>query len=365
MSLASGRLRQVVLRFLALTTVGGALVLGAAGLAGAGSPAFDTTSLSAVPGGVAVPYSTPDTPTYVQYEVKYVRSASDTSALTHTTLSEPVTQDANNNPVTADFPVGSQIVTSLTTGCPSVTYRDSNRGLTCDFGTLRQGAAIDLTIVVQTPPSGGATAIVDKAVLIFKEGTNDSQPQSSFTDSVFTNEITTPLTTDTRNAFNTFTLPSTSGSGNFLTSASAGIGNYQQSAVSWSGVSGFPGGRLQLQECGGPKGDSPQCDVGTPNPCGAVPCVTQTSIVVVPGSGSVFGQSPLTITLTFFASELPAKFNLSQFVIYHDGLPVSSCKAKIQTDTSGDCISSLVQSKTTGDVTAVMVGPANGGWGGG
>jgi hypothetical protein len=364
MNLASGRLRQVGLRFLALTTVAGALVLGAAGLAGAGSPTFDTQSLSAVPGGVEIPYSTTATPTYVQYEVKYVRSAGDTSALTHTILSEPVTEDANHNPVTADFPVGSSIVVSLTTGCPSVTYRDSNRGLTCDFGTLRQGAAIDLTIVVQTPPSGGATAIVDKAVLIFKEGTNDSQPQSSFTDSVFTNEITTNLTTDTRNAFNTFTLPDT-GSGSFLTSSSTGTGNYQQSSVSWSGVSGFPGGRLQLRECGGPKLGSPDCDVGTPKPCGAVTCVTQTSIVVVPGSGTVFGQSPLTITLTFFASELPAKFNLSQFVIYHDGLPVSSCKARIQTDTSGDCLTSLTQSKTTGDVTAVITGPANGGWGGG
>jgi hypothetical protein len=360
MNLASGRLRKVVLRFLAVTTVAGGLVLGAAGLAGAGSPAFDTTSLAAVPGDVAIPFSTTATPTYVQYEVKYVRSASDTSALTHATVSEPVTQDANNNPVTADFPVGSSIV-SLT-GCPSVTYRDSNRGLTCDFGTLKQGAAIDLTIVVRTPPSGGP--IVDKAVLIFKEGTNDSQPQSNFTDSVFTNEITTQLTTDTTNAFNTFTLPDTA-SGSFLTSSSTGTGNYQQSSVSWSGVSGFPGGRLQLQECGGPKSGSPVCDLGTPNPCGAVTCVTQTSIVVVPGSGTVFGQSPLTITLTFFASELPAKFNLSQFVIYHDGLPVSSCKAKIQTDTSGDCLTSLTQSKATGDVTAVITGPANGGWGGG
>jgi hypothetical protein len=363
MNLASGRLRQVVLRFLALTTIAVALVLGAAGLAGAGSPAFDIKSLSAVPGGVEIPYSTTATPTYVQYEVKYVRSARDTSALTHTTLSEPVIEDANHNPQPSAFPAGSSIV-SLT-GCPSVSYTDSShRAFTCDFGTLRQGAAIDLTIVVQTPPSGGATAIVDKAVLIFKEGTNDSQPQSNFTDSVFTNEITTQLTTDTTNAFNTFTLPSTS-AGSFLTSGSTVIGNYQQSGVSWSGVSGFPGGRLQLQECGGPKLGSPLCDLGTPNPCGAVTCVTQTSIVVVPGSGTVFGQSPLTITLTFFASELPAKFNLSQFVIYHDGLPVSSCKARIQTDTSGDCLTSLTQSKTTGDVTAVITGPANGGWGGG
>lgn len=361
-NLASGRPRIVVLRLLALTTVAGVLVLGIAGLAGAGSPAFDTTSLSAVPGDVAIPYSTSGTPTYVQYEVKYVRSAADTSALTHAVVSEPVTQDSNNNPQPADFPVGSMIFS--VSGCPSVSYRDSQRGLTCDFGTLRQGAVIDLTIVVQTPPSGAspATSITNMAVLTFKEGIKDSQPQSNFIDSVFTNPIETQLTTDTTNAFNTFA-PSTTTTGSFLT-ASGGAGNYQQSAVSWSGVTGFRGGPLQLQECGRPElAGSSACAPGTPNPCAPQACGTQTSIVVVPGSGTVFSQqNPLTITLTFFFAGLPSKFNLSQFVIYHDTHPVSSCKARTQTDV--DCLSSLTQSKTTGDVTAVIVGPVNGGWGG-
>jgi hypothetical protein len=330
-----------------------------------------------VPGNVAIPYSTPATlttpaiPTYVQYEVKYVRSASDTSSLTHATVSEPVTESGpvNPNPVPAYFPAGSTIVS--VSGCPSVTYRtsqqDLKQGLTCDFGTLRQGAVIDLTIVVQTPPSGGASAVRNEAVLTFNEGTNDSQPRASFTDSFFTNVITTELTTDTTNAFNTFTLLGTT-SGSFVTSGAGGTANYQQSGVSWSGVTGFPGGRLQLQECGGPKADSPGCPAGTPpntaNPCAPLTCGTQTSIVVVPGTGAAFTQNPLTITLTFFASGLPPKFNLSQFVIYHDTFPVSSCKARTQTDPSGDCLSSLTQSKTTGDVTAVIVGPANGGWGG-
>jgi hypothetical protein len=363
-NLASGRSRIVVLRLLALTTVAGVLVLGIAGLAGAGSPVFDPApSLTVVPGNVAIPYSTLATPTYVQYEAKYVRSAGDTSALTHSIVSEPVTKDANLNPVTSDFPVGSKIVS--VTGCPNVTYRNTLRGLTCDFGTLRQGAVIDLTIVVQTPPSGADTSMRNMAVLIFKEGTNDSQPQSSFTDSVFTNPIETQLTTDTANAFNTFAL-STTTTGSFLT-ASGGNGNYQQSAVSWSGVTGFPGGLLRLQECGRPDlSGSSACAADIPNPCAPLTCATQTSIVVVPGSGTAFSQqNPMTITLTFFASELPAKFNLSQFVIYHDGFPVSSCKAKTLTDPKLDCLLSLTQSKTPPlDVTAVITGPANGGWGG-
>jgi len=378
MNLASGRSRLVVLRFLALATLAAVLFLGISGPAGAGSPSFDTQALSAVPGGVKIPYSTPatlttpGTPTYVQYEVKYVRSASDTSSLTHATVSEPVTESGpvNPNPVPAYFPAGSTIVS--VTGCPSVSYRtaqqDLKQGLTCDFGTLKQAAVIDLTIVLQTPPSGGASAIRNEAVLTFNEGTNDSQPNASFTDSFFTNVITTDLTTDTANAFNTFMLPATT-SGSFQTSASGGTANYQQSAVSWSGVSAFPAGPLQLQECGGPASlGSPDCPPTNPaisaNPC-PVKCGTQTSIVVVPGTGQVFSQqTPLTITLTFFFAELPPKFNLSQFVIYHDGYPVSSCKAKIPTDPTTDCLSSLTQSKTTGDVTAVIVGPANGGWGG-
>src|SRR5438128_1916043 len=249
MNLASGRSRLVVLRFLALATLAAVLFLGISGPAGAGSPGFDTTSLTAVPGGVEIPYSTPatlttpGTPTYVQYEVKYVRSASDTSSLTHATMSEPVTEDGpvNPNPVTAYFPADSTIVS--VTGCPSVTYRTLQQGLkqglTCDFGTLKQGAVIDLTIVVQTPPFGGATAMRNEAVLTFNEGTNDSQPRASFTDSFFTNVITTQLTTDTANAFNTFTLPATT-SGSFQTSGSSVTGNYQQSGVTWSGVTGFP-----------------------------------------------------------------------------------------------------------------------------
>jgi hypothetical protein len=63
-NLASGRSRIVVLRLLALTTVAGVLVLGIAGLAGAGSPVFDPApSLTVVPGNVAIPYSTLATPT--------------------------------------------------------------------------------------------------------------------------------------------------------------------------------------------------------------------------------------------------------------------------------------------------------------
>jgi hypothetical protein len=395
MNLASGRSRLVAGRFWVLAALAAVVVLGAAGTSGAASPTITacppgTAGLTcgSIPGdGVAVPYFTAAQPTYVSHSVAF-RRGSDNSVLTHARVSDPVGNPAGScsstSPACPDAQfAGATIVSvlgTLTVGTNSPTtfcttanavYRGTaafpKQGVTCPIGSLPSNSTVVLTVVVQVPTqanAGGATALVNQAALFVDESLNDSQPSSSHQDTFPTTPVTNPLTTDVANAFNTYTLPNTSGS--FQTNGSGGTGNYQQSAVSWSGTTGFPGGGLQLQECGGPNSlsGSPPCAVTT-NPCGTLTCTTQTSLVVVPGSAtSFFTLNPMTITLTFFASELSAKFNLSQFVIYHDGFPVSSCKAKTQTDPSGDCLSSLTQSKTTGDVTAVIVGPANGGWGG-
>lgn len=342
----------------ALVAVAAAAVLAFAGGAGASGPTFSGT-LTSTPDVsiVKIPYSTVGGPTtYVQYVTTFARTSTDTSSLTHATISQPVTNDPlSHNAVAADFPGPIVSLSSSPVACIP-TYRDSNTGVACDFGSLKQGAVITLTVVVQMPTGTVASSFDALAGLTVKEGGNDSQPNSSYSDTFFTNSLTTNLTTDTANAFNTFTLPD--GSGSFQTSGNG----LQQSGVSWSATTGFPGGALKLQQCGG-LGSA--CPTGTPNPCGAAKCSTQTSIVIVPGSGTFFSStSPLTITLTFFAFELPAKFVLSQFTIYHDGSVVSSCKKQPPTDPTGDCISSLTQDKTTGNVTAVITGPANGGWGG-
>jgi hypothetical protein len=335
-------------------------VLAFAGGATASGPTFSGT-LASNPSGVPIAYSVANGATsYVQYVTTFTRTSSDTSSLTHATVNEPVTADSNNNPLNADFP-GAIVSLSSTPNACIPTYRDSNTGVACDFGSLKAGAVITLTVVVQMPTGTVDTSFDTKAALTVKEGTNDSQPQSNFTDTFFTGggpsgtPLTTHLTSDTSSAFNTFTLPNSAG--NFGTSGNG----LQLSSVSWAATTGFPGGVLQLKQCGG-KGTA--CDSSVSSPC-PTKCNTQTSIVVVPGSGTVFSQTnPLTITLVFSLSDLPSKFVLSQFTIYHDGYPVSSCKKTPFTDPSGDCLSSLTQDKTTGAVTAIIVGPSNGGWGG-
>jgi hypothetical protein len=395
MNLASGRSRLVSGRFWVVAALAAVVVLGAAGTSGAASPAItacppvsDTLTCGSIPGnGIDVPYFTDSQPTYISYTVAFKRG-SDNNILTHARVSDPVGSPAGSCSSTSSgcpdaLFAGATVVSVLgtltvgtnppTTFCTTdnALYRGTSafpkEGVTCPLGSLPPNSTVVLTVVFQVPKqaeAGGATALVNQAALFVDESLNDSQPSSSHQDTFPTTPVTNSLTTDVTNAFNTYTLPNTSGS--FQTNGSSGTGNYQQSAVSWSGTTGFLGGGLQLQECGGPiLSGSPACAAGTSNPCGALTCTTQTSLVVVPGSaGSFFTQNPMTITLTFFKSELGSKFNLSQFVIYHDGLPVSSCKAKTQTDTSGDCVLSLTLNKTTGDVTAVIVGPANGGWGG-
>jgi hypothetical protein len=347
-----------------LVAVVAVAVMAFAGGATAGAPTFSGT-LGSNPSGVSIAYSQANGPTsYVQYVTTFSRTSSDTSALTHATISEPVIA-SNLNAVPGYFPGQIVSLSSSPTACIP-TYRDNpngvaHSGVSCDFGTLRQGAVITLTVVVQMPAGSVDSSFGDLSALTVKEGGSDSQPQSSYTDTFFTGggpsgtPLVTTLTSDTSSALNTFTLPNTAG--NFQTSGNG----LQLSSVSWAGTTGFPGGALQLKQCGG---NGTACDSGTPSPCPSK-CGTQTSIVTVPGSGSSFFQvNPLTIILVFSASDLPSKFVLSQFTIYHDGSPVSSCKKTPLTDPSGDCLSSLTQNKSTGAVTAIITGPANGGWGG-
>jgi hypothetical protein len=384
-------------RFWGLIVLAAVVVLGAAGTSGAASPsitvcpspASGTLTCGSTPGnGVTVPYFTDSQPTYISYTVAF-RRGSDNNTLTHARVSDPVGSPLGScGATTAGCPdarfAGANVVDLLgtvavgaspaTTFCtmsnavfryPTTTADPLHReGVTCPLGSLAPNSTVVLTVVFRVPKqadAGGATALVNQAALFVDESLNDSQPSSSHQDTFPTTSVTNPLTADVTNGFNTYTLPNTSGS---FQTGSGGTGNYQQSAVSWSGTTGFLGGGLLLLECGGP---GLACGGGISSPCpGVAGCTTQTSVVLVPGSeGSFFTQNPMTITLTFFASELPAKFNLSQFVIYHDGFPVSSCKARTLTDPKLDCLLSLTQSKTPPlDVTAVITGPANGGWGG-
>jgi hypothetical protein len=414
MSLASGRLRFRGRGFV-LAAVAAIIVLGAAGTSGAASPSIAicpvvsglSTCGSTPAPGVAVPYFTDGVggqPTYISYTVAFQRG-SDNNTLTHARVSDPVGNPLGNcSSTSAGCPdaqfAGANVVDVLgtvavgannpTTFCtmqnavfryPTATPDALHReGVTCPIGSLQPNSTVVMTVVFQVPKqadAGGATALVNQAALLVDESLNDSQPSSSHTDTFPTPAQSNLLTTNVTNAFNTFTIPGqvtdTKGSDFKTNQDLTVVGNLQASEVAWplsqDPTNLFPGGGLQLTECIPDPLSSLPCPAGTAavsaSPC-PLACRTQTSLVIVPGSsGRFFTQNPMTITLIFSHNELGSKFNLSQFVIYHDQQPVNSCKSKTLTDPLGDCISSLTQSKTTGDVTAVITGPANGGWGGG
>jgi hypothetical protein len=378
----SARARGTVLRFAILGAAVLAALIGAAGRSGAASPVI-TTSQSSIPGNnVPVAFSgvIAGQNNYVSYTVGFARGA-DNNNLSHARVSEPVSCSATTgNCSDAVFPgatvvsvVGSVTVGSTTTMFCSTAYAVGRgalgaEGVTCPIGALAPNATIALTIVFKVPTKAAVCApssFDNRAALLVDESTSDSQPQSSHLDTFATGAglMTTPLSCDAANALNSFALPNTAGS--FQTDTTPGPGNFQASAVKWGNVdpAGFPGGGLQLFECGIPGGaQGTACDPSVANPCGGVPCVTQTSVIIVPGNlGAYFVANPMTITLTFFPSDFPKGFNWRKLVIYHDGHQVVACPA---TTFDPDCLSLLTQDKATGNVIATIVGPANGGWGG-
>jgi hypothetical protein len=349
-------------------------VMAFAGSAGAGAPTFSEV-LTSTPTGVPVPYSTADTSTYVQFVSTFTRTSTDTAALTHATVNQPVTQvGTTNNLANASFPGP---IVSLSSSQPCTpTYRNSNTGVACDFGTLRAGAKITLTIVVQMPqkPASGDLAPFDAlAALTVKEGGNDSQPQSSYTDTFFTNSLTTTLTSDTSAAFNSFTNPNTTDTQTFSTSKTLGNGNPQWTQANIPSPNGVAVGVLVhlaessltcpptiTQTC---FGQLSTIDIGGSAPNGGLFACTATNLA---------DANCLQFTVVVAGSSLTFSVNASKVTIFHTYVdssnvshtdPVPRCSTK-KTDGSGDCIVSITQNPKTKDITWIARGPGNGGWGG-
>ena len=367
----------------------GALVMlaliGGAGRSGAASPVI-TPSQSSIPGNsVPVAYSgtVAGQPGYASYTVGFARGA-DNNNLSHARVSEPVSCSGTGTATNCSDSTfaGATIVSvsgRVTVGSTTTTFCTlanalgrgalGAEGVTCPIGALAPNSIISLTIVFKVPTKAAActdSSFGNRAALLVDESTNDSQPQSSHQDTFATadGQMTTPLTCDASNALNSFALPGSSAS--FQTDLTPGAGNYQASAVKWGGgdLTLFGGGGLRLLECGGLS--SLSCaSVGVANPCGSGQCLTQTSFISVPGSETFnlpyFQANHLTITLTFFANEIPKGFNWRKLTIYHDGNRVNACPDRTL---DADCLVSLTQDKVTGNVIASIDGPSNGGWGG-
>jgi hypothetical protein len=379
----SARARERFLRLGILGAVVLAALIGAAGRSGAASPVIFPSQNSMPGDGVAVAYSgvVGGQSDYVSYTIGFQRGA-DNNNLSHARVSEPVncTGTGTTTACTDSGLIGATVVSvtgTITVGSTTTPFCTApvgrtdptiGAGVTCPIGALAPNSFISLTIVFKMPTKLAACAAQtfdNRAALLVDESINDSQPQSNHQDTFATSDggMTTLLTCDAANALDTFTLPGTAAS--FQTDATPGAGNFQASAVKWGSVTpaGFPGGGLRLFECGIPGGaQGTACDPSVANPCGPVPCVTQTSVINVPGNlGAYFIANPMTITLTFFPSDFPKGFNWRKLVIYHDTHQVRTCP---DTTFDVDCLSSLILDKATGNVIATIVGPANGGWGG-
>jgi hypothetical protein len=348
-------------------------VMAFAGGAGASGPSF-STSLTSTPSGVPVPYSTTDTSTYVQFVSTFHRTSTDTSALTHATINQPVVKVGSVNPTVGNAVFPGPIV-SLTSSQPCTpTYRDSNTGVACDFGTLRADATITLTVVVQMPqkPASGDLPPFDAlAALTVKEGGNDSQPQSNYTDTFFTNPLTTTLTSDTSAAFNTFTNPNTTNTQTFSTNKTLGNGNPQWTQASIPSPNGIAIGVLvhlaesPISSCpiaGTCFGQLSTIEIGQSAPKGGLFACVATNLA---------DTNCLQFTVMVAGSTLTTSINASKVTIFHtfdlNGQtvtdPVPRCSTKT-TDRSGDCIVSVTQNPKTKDITWIARGPGNGGWGG-
>lgn len=347
---------------------------GAAGTAPAAStsPQVTVTKTSFPAAGVPVAYSevVAGQSTYISYTIT-VNYIGGNGTLTHAQLSDPVSCDAAG---CTDLQYAGATVVFVSDTCGSPVYRGTpafpKQGVTCQFGSLSPGAKFDVQIIFKVPTlanAGGATSFANVAEVSGKEGSNDNQPISTHTDTFASNgnvPVTSPLTTDAKDALNSYAPPGVVTT--LQTDPTRTTGNFQKSQVTLLGPPNV-GSLVTLAECGGPSTlGAAACPTGTLSPCPqATPCTTQTSLVFVTGSGGTFFQSNhMTLVFTLFASELSKTFNVKKLIWYHNGYPVGLCSDTI-TDPTGDClVTAPVQDKSTGDVTITVDGPSQGGWGG-
>jgi hypothetical protein len=353
--------------------------LALSGAAGAASPQI-TWSITSSPGtNDNTAYTTDQQTAYISYHVAFARAATDNgSALTHATSSIPVScVSATTTCSDITFPAGSKIV-FVSSGCPSPSYRPSNadrRGVTCSLGSLKStGPIVDYTVVVQTPrATDGATSISAAADLVVKEGTSDSQPQSSYIDTFFTSTITNPLSSDINSSLFSFTNPTDTDGQTFSTDQSIGTGNPQSTKANIPSPGGLGVGVLvHLAE-----GGFSSCPSTTQT------CFGQLSTIEVGGSapnGGLFAcvatnlndTNCLQFTVVVAGSTLTTNVSASKVTIFHTWVDANNvshtesvprCSTKT-TDGSGDCIVSVTQNPKTKDITWIARGPGNGGWGG-
>jgi hypothetical protein len=371
-SLASGRSRRVVARWLFFAAVLLTLVGASSGQAGTGGGKADLiVKITSTPlDASTVPYSTSDEAAYVRYLIDVKNNSRAT--FTNVTLTDPalcVTSSTGKFSCTPDVGWGGTIVYwnggCTPPGIPGATT------VTCSLGNMAAGADIFITVIAKTPTT--APADCGTANPCPFNNTVEVSGDEQFNDKPASHVDTTPaiskltLTHDTTSAFTSVTLPNIGAE--FFTDQTLGTLNVESTdtVVPSNGASAL----VQLGEhvTSNLECTSIKNAIGN-NRLQCLPQVSSVSSDLSPyGSCSTASVDPGCLQMTFkvLGSSIPSTFKLNKFQVVHflDGGGteiVPQCPAV--SSVSGDCLSGAPFFDGDGNLVWKAVGPGNGGWGG-
>ena len=339
-----------MLALVVLTVVAGA----ADGAAATSNPVVTVNVTAQAPApSVPVALSSSSQTTYVSLQVSVTSDPTNTNTLTHVTLIVP----APGN--------GAAVVY---TDCPGATF--DGGGFSCSLGSSLPGGQASgrffpgqtsprFHVVLQTP-TAGSTMTVNPTVT-FDERSNDQN--RSHTDT-YSNPQTWRLTSDTTSRLDSYTKPNAKTT--LRTDPRLRADNPKSTQVT---VPPTPFGVLvSVKERNLRPGECPTAVTDR-----ELTCVGQISDVTI---GGTFPCAPLTspcptalnMVFTYSGASL-GEVDVDRFVAVHEteknpsGEVVPRCST-CRTDSAGDCILSITQDPTTGDIRYVAQGPSQGGWGG-
>jgi uncharacterized protein DUF11 len=271
---------------------------------------------------------TPDPVTaghHVGYSTSFTNQSSNT--LTHLMLSVP------------GPPGGAAVL-----GLPSSACAVKNGAVVCAFGSIRSGATVTATVILQAPSA--ATSFTTTATWSVDESFNDTPKPDPHRDS-FPVTDTTNVRAQSQDAVSEYTLPS----GDTLTT-NTGTGatrtNPQVTTV-----------RVPATPLGVPAAAAEVGAGGATDSCGpAADCFGQVSVVTVDAPPFPVG-SPLKLIFDLDASEIPGGVKIADIPMYHNGVLVPDCTGAAGVASPDPCVSSRTGKK---DAEITVLSSTNGRW---
>jgi hypothetical protein len=343
---------------------------GSGGAAGGGRADLTVTLTSTPVTGTTVPYSSDAETAYVKYVI--VVKNNSRATFTGVTLTDPALCGTGANgkfSCVPDIGWGGKIVVIDAQGSNCTASSDSTT-VSCAIGNMVAGQTNTITLYASTPtapPADCGTATTCDLVNI-AEAAGDEQFNDKPTSHIDTSSATSdlPLTNDTSSAFTSVTVPNTQA--DFFTDRTLGNGNKESTSTLVPGNAASA--LVALSEHGT---TTPECNsILTAIGNKKLNCLPEISVVtsgLSPYSAScptaTASDGCLQMTVTIYGPSIPIGFKLNKFQVVHitaDGPEVVPLCPN--TAPSGDCLSSAPAFDSSGNLVFVVVGPANGGWGG-